>query len=403
MANQGNNWKQQNQIWGKPGAALGAIALVFALVHLVAAAQAAQAQTFAVLHSFKGGDGSDPEGSLWRDSADNLYGTTVYGGSFGFGTVFKLDTSGNETLLYSFSGKQDGAYPWASVIQDAEGNLYSTTSGGGRGGNGTVFRLDTANKETVLHDFSGRGGASPRASLLLDSRGNLYSTTLGGGAYGAGVVFKLSPKSRETVPHSFAEPPDGAYPLSGLVADANNNLYGTTVVGGKFGAGTVFKLDRAGKEKVLYSFRGGTDGGYPWANLVLDQSGNVYGTASEGGDLTCDAGSGCGVVFKMDSSGKEEVLYSFAGGTDGAYPYTGLTMDANGNLYGVTVLGGTSGAGTVFRVDTGRNETVLHNFTGGTDGGYPISGLIQDVAGNLYGTAQTGGQYGYGNVFELTP
>jgi len=374
-------------------------AFAFVFLQLILAAQMADAQTFTVLYSFQGGnDGSGPLGNLLLDANGNVYGTTQYGGIFGYGAVFEVDASGTETLLHNFTGNKDGGYPWAGLIQDASGNLYSTTAGGGEGGNGTIFRLDAEARETVLWDFTGSDGAGPRSALFMDSPQGLYGTTLGGGGHGAGTVFELDEKGNESVLYSFREEPDAAYPSAGLFADAKGNLYGTTVAGGAFGNGAVFKLNKSGREKVLYSFHG-SDGVSPWASLVGDELGNVYGTTNEGGDYSCY----CGVVFKINPTGEETVLHRFKG-PDGAYPYSGVTIDASGNLYGTAELGGTSDAGVVFKVDaTTGKETVLYNFTGGTDGAYPFGGVILDAAGNLYGTAEYGGTTFNGTVFKLTP
>ena len=272
-------------------------------------------------------------------------------------------------------------------------------------------------RETVLHHFHfGTDGAAPYGRLISDAAGNLYGTTqfrgiYGGqcGAFGCGTVFKIDPSGKETVLHSFRSK-DGAWPLSGLIGDAQGNLYGTTELGGDLtggcgtlGCGVVFKIDRSGHETVLYSFTGGADGSQSAGSLVRDAAGNMYGTTGLGGDLTCNAPSGCGVVFKIDSSGHETVLHSFQGQpSDGWDPIAGLVRDSAGNFYGTTYRGGTYGFGTVFKVDTTGKETVLYSFTGGSDGSAPYAGLIRDSSNNLYGTTVGGGQ-GFGVVFKLTP
>ena len=238
--------------------------------------------------------------------------------------------------------------------------------------------------------------------MVQDSADNLYGTTPDGGASDAGVVFKVAKHGKETVLYSFTGGDDGGNPFAGLIRDSAGNLYGTTTYGGDlkcnngYGCGTVFKLGKTGKETVLYSFTESPDGAYPYAGLVRDTKGNLYGTTFFGG------ASGAGTVFKVDKTGKETVLYSFTGGSDGKYPYAGLLRDTKGNLYGTTEYGGASSNGTLFKLDTSGTETVLHSFTGGSDGGLPIAGLILDASGNLYGAAQSGGDGG-GTVFELTP
>ena len=381
------------------------LALAILLGTGVTAALPAQAQTFTVLHRFRGkSDGAGPSG-LIRDSAGNLYGTTSGGGAFGLGTVFKLNAAGKETVMHSFGGV-DGTQPLAGLIRDSAGNFYGTTSGGGVFGLGTVFKLNAAGRETVMHSFGGADGAQPLAGLIRDSEGNLYGTTWAGGAlwaagaFGLGTVFKLDASGTETVLHSFAGA-DGEYPYGSLTRDSEGNLYGTTLRGGTSGRGAVFKLDTSGTETVLHSFAG-ADGFYPTAGLVLDAAGNLYGTAYHGGKSGC-VRYGCGTVFKLDSSGKMTVLHAFFW-WDGALPDAVLVLDAKGNLYGTTFEGGTSGHGTVFKVDRKGKETVLWSFNGTTNGNYPKAGLVWDANGNLYGTTSEGGGTSFvGTVFKVTP
>jgi len=379
------------------------------------AVRSAQAQTFTVLHSFAGypSDGAAPRGGLLRDPTGNLYGTTFGGGSddcnggAGCGTVFKLDTSGTETVLYSFTQYGDAGFaPYSGLVPDAAGNLYGTTTSGGNSGygDGTVFRIDKKGHETTLFTFIGENGAFPLAGLVRDSAGNLYGTTQQGGTSrecqgnGCGVVFKLNKNGKETILHSFRGGfTDGAYPSAELVRDSAGNLYGTTQIGGASNYGTVFKVTKSGKETVLHSFDG-EDGANPLARL-LRYGGKLYGTTSGGGAYRV------GTVFEVDADGKETVLYSFgAQQGDGDTPEGGVTRDAAGNLYGVTYYGAAGAWGTVYKLDATGKEFVLHNFTGGSDGGFPYKGVIMDRAGNLYGTASYGGASGrYGTLWKLTP
>jgi uncharacterized repeat protein (TIGR03803 family) len=271
--------------------------------------------------------------------------------------------------------------------------------------------LDPTGNETILYSFPGRGanGSSPEAALTRDASGNLYGTTHGGGAFGAGVVFKLDTAGKETILHSFTGGADGGFPLSRLVRDSSGNLYGTTSDGGVFnsgacagsGCGVVFKLATTGKETLLHSFTGGADGTYLFAGLIRDASGNFYGTTVLGGNTSCNSGSGCGTVFKLDTTGKKTGLHKFTGAS-GASPYAALIRDASGNLYGTTYGGGVHGLGTVFKLATTGKETVLHSFSG-PDGKNPVAALILDASGNLYGTTFNGGAHGLGTVFKLTP
>jgi len=388
-----------------------AVVLTLVITLALVATPPAQAQTFTLLYTFTGGaDGGFPYAGLVQDTAGNLYGTTSQGGSglfdcpTGCGVVFKLDSAGNETVLHSF-GKTgtDGEYPmYGSLFRDGAGNLHGTTGFGGAHGSGTIFRVDTTGKETISSFRGAAKGGFPYAGLVPDAAGNVYGTTFFGGSgcppYGCGTVFKVNSAGKETVLYSFTGKPDAEYPYAGLVRDSAGNLYGTTINGGATGWGTVFKVNSTGKETVLYSFTGGADGGNPYGTLLGDRAGNLYGTTASGGT------SGSGTVFKVSSSGAETVLYGFTGGVDGGNPCANLVRDRTGNLYGTTPYGGTSGNGTVFKVSPSGMETVLYSFSGGTDGAQPYDGLVRDTAGNLYGTALGGNGPGYyGTVWKLTP
>jgi uncharacterized repeat protein (TIGR03803 family) len=397
-------------IWGM-GAAGAMLALAVVPLGMVAT-RSAQAQTYSVLHSFTGagGDGAYPTAGLVRDAAGNLYGTTESGGGgASAGTVFKLDTTGTETVLHTFAGgPTDGEYPSAPLVADSAGDLYGTTLGGGTYENGSVFRVRrNGGTEQTLHSFTGSpSGARPLASLVLDPAGNLYGTTYFGGdvscggSFGCGTVFELrAGTGRPRVLHSFGgNTADGFNPVAGLVRDAVGNLYGTTYYGGTSGLGTVFKVDASGTETVLHNFSGAaTDGANPAAGLVRDEAGNLYGTTVFGG------ASDYGVIFDLSTSGKVTVLHSFSGVSDGGYPQAGLVRDATGILYGTAGIGSFE-FGVVFKLDRAGDLTVLHNFAGyPADGANPLSGLIRDAAGNLYGTTNQGGTDNYGTVFKIAP
>jgi uncharacterized repeat protein (TIGR03803 family) len=352
--------------------------------------------------TFKGPNGSAPAGALIQDAAGNLYGTTTSGGN-GFGTIFKLDSSRHETVLHVFKGP-DGATPYGALVLDSLGNIYATTSGGGNAGLGTVFKIDPQGNEIVLHSFNGTpDGANPYAGLVVDSSGNLYGTTANGGAFGSGTVFEIAPSGVETVLHSFAGgPTDGAGPMARLTLDGNGNLYGTTFAGGTGGYGTVFRLDPTNLETVIYNFTGGPDGGNPLGGVTLDATGVLYGTTELSSSTVRPYGCCKGTVFVLNGS-NETVLYTFTGGNDGGTPACDLVL-YNGVLYGTTMSGGPSQGGTVFALDvvTG-SETVLHGFTGQGDGGTPRAGLLLSAPGILYGTAQRGGQFMKGVVYQENP
>lgn len=321
-------------------------------------------------------EGIGPNGGLVLDSAGSFYGTTAGGGYdkhpckrlAGCGLVYKL-TNGTEEVLYDFLGSMDGDEPNGSLVMDGHGNLYGTTFAGG-GGNGiakagTIFEVSSTGTETVLHRFGAdeKDGKFPNSGLVMDGKGNLYGTTTeggDGGFYGpgvectrsCGVVFEVNAAGVETVLYSFKgwRNKDGAAPVAGLILDGKGNFYGTTYAGGAYGMGTVFQITPAGKETVLYSFKGTPDGAYPVGRLAMDAQGNLYGSTSYGGHHNH------GTVFELTSSKTEKRLYSFTGKADGGQPFDGLVMDPQGNLYGTTYVGGNfnsmciAGCGVVFKV-----------------------------------------------------
>jgi uncharacterized repeat protein (TIGR03803 family) len=348
------------------------------------------------LFNFTGAPGgTEPKTGVTRDSAGNLYGTTSFGGAANAGVVYKVDTTGHETVLYSFTGGADGDYPLAGVTLDSAGNLYGTTFHGGTQGFGVVYKVDTTGQETVLYSFTGGAdGGYPEAGVILDATGNLYGTTLEGGAAGAGVVYELDTAGHETVLYSFTGGVDGGFPLASPIRDAAGNLYGTTNGGGTAGLGVVYKLNATGQETVLYSFPGGPEGAFPFAGVIRDGAGNFYGTTADGGGPAGEGGHG--VVFKLTAAGGYSVLYTFTGGTDGGAPLGGVIRDSSGDLFGTANIGGLAGCslgcGVVYKVDTAGHETILHSFTGGVDGANPYGGLVADSTGHLYGTTQYGGK-----------
>jgi uncharacterized repeat protein (TIGR03803 family) len=376
------------------------------LLCIAGASQWAQAQTFSVIYSFQGKqDGRNPQVGLVLDA---IYGTAMLGGdpTCACGTIFELFPDGDFRTLHIFVGT-DGANPAAGLVTDGSGNLYGTTSQGGVGNPsaGTVFKLAPPASqgepwtETVVYTFPGGvDGAHPYAGLTRDDAGNLYGTTNGGGASNYGTVFQLSAAGKETVLYSFTGSPDGANSYAGVIRDSTGNLYGTTSGGGAFGYGTVFKLSSTGQETVLHSFNGGTDGAYPTAGLILDSSGNLYGTANEGG-----AADDEGTIFEITSAGSFSVLHTFTGSVAGANPAAGMIMDSAGNLYGTTAEGGdTDDDGTVFQLNPATGSfTVLHTFASGPVGNYPYTGLAFDSAGNLYGATEDGGTAKKGLVYEI--
>jgi uncharacterized repeat protein (TIGR03803 family) len=378
-------------------------ALTLAVVLLLTTFQSAQAQTFTVLYNFAGApDGAHPFAGLVRDAAGNLYGTAYTGASSGYGTVFKVDPKGTETVLYSFSGGNEGGSPVGGVVRDAEGNLYGTTQYGGAYENGAVFKVDKRGNETVLYSFQGGfgDGCNPYGGLVRDADGNLYGTTPTCGASSNGTIFKVANNGSEKLLHSFAGgKKDGSDPLyTALTLDTKGNLYGVTAYGGSQDLGVVYKVSPSHKLTVLHSFAGGTaDGCYAHGTPAMDKHGNLYGTTSRCGSAAD------GIVWKVSPKGKETVLHNFAGGSsDGAQAIGGVILDAQGNFYGNTDGGGPSDDGTIFELSKKGTLTLLHTFDG-SDGGTPFGGVIRDAKGNLYGTTLEGGTAGDGVVWKLTP
>ena len=382
------------------------------------------ATTYKKLYNFTGNaDGSDPATPLTFDSSGNAYGTTASGGAYNFGTVFQLSISGQETVIYSFTGGGDGLDPHGGVTIDGAGNLYGTTVAGGFGGLcagdgcGVIFELTPSGGnwiETTLYNFRGlNDGFGPGGGLVFDSAGNLYGTTPDGGAHANGVIFDLSPGAHGwhyKVIHQFTGGKDGAVgSLGNLLLDASGNLYGVTELGGVNGAGAVYELSPTArgpwKTTVLYDFKGMPDAANPYGGLIFDKAGSLYGTTYFGGT------AGMGTVFQLtlgpNGKWQENVLYSFQGGTDGSFP-TGTPIFAAGNLYGTTSTGGrpSCDCGTVFKLTlTGGswNEKIVHYFGKGRDGYSPTYGLTSDQWGDLYGTTPFGGNGGQGTVFLITP
>ena len=375
-------------------------------VLLLIAAPSAHAQTGTVLYNFSGGsDGAYPHASLTSDGKGNFYGTTTNGGEYGAGAVFELSPNGgswDETVLYSFNGT-DGSNPSANVIFDSAGNLYGTAQTGGSKEGGVAFELTPVGKRwkiTILYNFpSSVNGSLPNTGLVMDSAGNLYGTTAGNDTQHDGTVFQLIPngnKSTEKVIYTY---PRVGPNYAGLTIDAAGNLFGVQ------NQEKVFELSPNGGTWIATIIHGFTATSDIYGSPVLDPAGNIYGTTQGGG------AHGFGSVYKLtlgaNEKWTEKVLYSFEGGSDGNAPRAGVTLDAAGNVYGTTSLGGPDNLGTVFALvaPVGKGdytEKVLWSFNG-ADGSLPYASVIQDSADNLYGTTSAGGSGGAGVVFEVTP
>jgi uncharacterized repeat protein (TIGR03803 family) len=397
----------------------------------------ASADSLKIIHTFVAVQkGARPAAALTSDSSGTLYGTTYTGGNAdGNGTVFMLSPpSGGskkwvQTVLHRFSTNvADGIFPDSSVILDASGNLYGTTSEGGTNDAGVVFELvRPANgsdkwKEIVLHRFTGgKDGGTPHGTLVFGADGDLYGTAGFGGTAGAGLVFRLSPRKhgqwKETILFDFGNDATGGYPYSRPIFDATGNLYGTTLNGGNAGNGVVFELSppAGGKgqwtETVLHSFDDANDGAEPRMGVIMDSAGNLYGTTESGGNV------GYGAIFEVSPPAKqgqgwtESVIYNFGFSPDGGSPgLSGLVMDGSGDLFGTTETGGTLHHGVVFELaPSGQQggawtESVLHTFADAPDGAQPEAGLTFGTGGLLYGTTFYGGTTSEsGTVFKVAP
>lgn len=370
------------------------------------------AQTFNSLGEFNGTDGSFPFASLVQGPDGNFYGTADEGGTFNNGTVFRVTSKGNVSVLHNFDwtlGSTDGALPKASLILGTDGNFYGTTYEGGSFGYGTVFKISPGGTLTTLYGFCSfnacPGGNTPFAGLIQATDGNFYGTTTSGGnlscgsGNGCGTVFKITSAGTLTTLYSFAGTPDGSLPFGGLAQAPNGVFYGTTNSGGAYGYGAVYKVTSSGSLTILYSFcaeTGCPDGSYPDATLAEGNDGNFYGTTSGGGAYSN------GTVFKVTTGGALTTLYSFCvltGCDDGAQPLAGLILATDGNFYGTTQYGAVNascfnGCGTVFRITPAGVLTTLYSFCSQArcaDGELPYAGLVQSTNGIFYGTTFGGG------------
>jgi len=379
-----------------------------------------------VLHHFGDDDGEYPDTDLVMDAAGNLYGMTVQGGDFNSGTVFELaSTSAGwvESVLYSFTSGADGGQPYGGVTLDGAGNIYGTTVVGGsyagcpEDGCGVVWRLQPDGSggwvQDVIHYFEGGdGGYGAGGPLSFDAQGNLYGMTPGGGAFSAGTIFQLSPTPsgpwNHSVIHHFTGGADGGSGSKARLLVEQDGIYGVATTGGEFGVGTVFRLTAAPAGgfdlQTLYAFKGVPDGVFPYGGLIRDAQGNLYGTTYYGG--TDDDGT----VYRLSPMGTtwvETVLHDFTDGADGAYPISALVFGNDGALYGTTSTGGVNGGnGTIFRIKGNAADqwrtSIVHAFSG-EDGEQPYSGLLKDASGEFFGTAVYGGEDGDGTVFHFLP
>jgi uncharacterized repeat protein (TIGR03803 family) len=373
--------------------------ITYIIVFCAASAIVTTAQTFTTLLNFDGKDGAQPAlMALIQGSDGKLYGTTVYGGTHGGGTVFTIAPGGSFATLHSFHGT-DGRAPFGALVQATDGGLYGTTCCGGAGW-GTVYKISPGGKLRTLYKFHNTpDGGNSNAGLVQAADGSLYGTTVNGGTGncgdGCGVIFKKTPGGKLTTFHTF-QGTDGWRPY-GLIQGTDGNLYGITSSAGTNGYGTFFAITTAGALTSLYNFcaqQNCSDGASPLGTPVQASDGTFYGTTTGGG------ANGYGTIFRITSGGTLTTLYSFDK-TDGETPWAGLVQGSDGNFYGTTSSGGTNGYGTIFSITSAGTLTTLHNFNR-TDGADPNGALMQGADGNFYGVTQRGGTHNKGTVFSLS-
>jgi len=345
------------------------------------------------LHNFSGtADGANPYGSLIQATDGNLYGMTSSGGAAGYGTIFKITTSGAFTLLYSFAGGTDGRTPDGSLVQATDGNLYGMTQYGGGSNDGVIFKCTTSGTETVIATFTGTNGQYPNGSLIQATDGNFYGMTYEGGT-GAGNIFKCTTAGVLSDLVDF-NGTDGQYPYGSLMQATDGNLYGMTEEGGSSGLGTIFKCTTTGTLTTIVNFSGTANGSYPQGDVMQATDGNLYGLTAGGGL------SGDGVLFKCTTSGTISTISSFTGALNGYSPYGSVIQATDGNLYGMTEYGGLTNGGLIFRSKLTGPVKIIYNF-GITSIGYnPDGSLIQGIDGNMYGMTSHGGSMDLGTIFE---
>jgi uncharacterized repeat protein (TIGR03803 family) len=364
----------------------------------------ASAQTFHTLHSFKGTEGANPYAGLVQGTDGNLYGTTIDGGAYGSGNVFKITLGGKVTSLYDFCSQPnctDGEYPVTILVEGTDGNFYGTAQSGGTSNYGTVFKITPSGTLTTLHSFSGADGAAPYGSLLLAANGDFYGTANVGGADGAGTLFTMTSSGALTTLYNFCSQsgcPDGQYPVGPLTQGTDGDIYGITYAGGDYaacnvdGCGTVFKITLSGKLTTLHTFAA-TDGEYPSAGVVEGPGKLFYGATNAGG------ASSDGTIFTITSSGTFNSIYNFSG-ADGSAP-NAILLGSDGNFYGTTLYAGTDPYyGSAFEITPDGALTNLVSFNK-RDGKNPY-GMVQDTNGAFYGTAYFGGSQNNGVVFSVS-
>ncbi len=421
------NLRSHSICGGRRGDVALALALGIVFAFAIVSPTPAQAQTYTIIGNFgTNGTGVNPL-YVTLDAGGNIYGTTYYGGTqyLGYGVVFKLTHRGSswvQSVLYDFSGGNDGGHPYGGVVFGPDGALYGTTSDGGLYGNGVVFKLQPSATEcpdaecrwteTVVYNFTGAAdGASPQGNIIFDRAGNLYGTTLAGGSGGGwGTVYELSPSQRQwslSVLQTFTDGADGGEPANGVLFDQAGNLYGTTVSGGSDNKGVVYELTPGTSgwtQTILHTFAGSPNDGAIGAGMVFDSHDNLFGFTEDGGYQDW------GVTFELQPTGgggyNYSVIYLFMPQPGGAPGFISVpAVDSAGNLYGSGTSGGSGNAGVAFELTPSGGTwsfVTLHDFSG-PDGDEPGGNVILDSQGNVYGCAENGGKFGEGVVWQIMP
>ncbi len=355
------------------------------------------AGTFTVLrHLNRPTDGGQSYSSLVEGSDGNLYGIAYSGGTFGYGTIFKITKAGVFTVLRNLNSTADGSYPQGDLVQGTDGNLYGSCYSGGTFGNGTIFKITKAGVYTVLrHLAAATDGGNPYGNLYQNSDGVLYGMNRTGGGSTAGTAFKITTAGTFTVLHSFVPATEGGTANGGFIKSTDGNFYAVTSSGGTYGGGTAFRMTSAGTVTVLAHFNGAKNGNIPQESLVKGRDSAYYGTNSGGGTY------GHGTIFKI-CAGVTTTLYSFNRNITGGAPLGSLIQATDGNFYGTTSEGGTGGYGTIFRITPAGTYTVIKHFTAATDGGIPKGSLVQGKDSLLYGMTSSGGTNVGGTVFKIS-
>ena len=372
----------------------------------------AQSATYVDLHDFGSGlDGQDAEAGVTFDKAGDAFGTTERGGANDLGMVWEVTAGGTYKDLHDFGSSTDGAEPYGNLVFDSAGDIFGTAAESGAHQYGMIWEITAAGQYKDLHDFDWTDGAYPYAGASLDAKGDLFGTANQGGANSLGMIWEITSSGTFKDLHDFGATGDGEYPRAGVSFDSAGNAYGTAFEGGANGGGMVWEITASGGAySDLHDFGAGTDGGLPYAGVAIDSNGNLYGTTSEGGaNTSADQGMGGGMIWEITSSRAYKDLHDFGGSGDGLYSGAGVSFDSKGDLFGTTGWGGVNteanfgnGGGVVWEIGSSGTYQKLHDFGAGEDGSLPFVGVTVGADGNLYGATSQGGANDSGMLWGLS-